>query len=164
MWPIIAKFYFDELIETLTPEQFKIFFKFMYEMSFENRSTLHDRVNAMYIDALAKHNTEMIKIFEDDEFTDNYWWAFRDYIINNFEQPNLHYIMSCVKYHLKNNNKNLIYKFDDIIDDIDELTDDIDELTDENQNRDYVIKYFLMFGCNYNTIFNEHINIDRWMI
>ena len=114
---------------------------------------LNDRINAMYIDALAKHNTEMIKIFEDNEFIDNYWWAFREYII--YYTPNLHYIMSCVKYHLKNNNKNLIYKFSNIIDDIDEFTD---------ENRDYVIKYFLMFGCNMNAIFNEHINIERWMI
>ncbi len=159
MWSILAKISFDELIETLTPEQFKIFFQFMYEMSIGSDSdyeTLNDRVNAMYIDALAKHNTEMIKIFEDTEFIDNYWWAFRDYIIHHYNKPNLHYIMSCVKYHLKNNNKNLIYRFRNIIDDIDE--EDLD------MNLDYVVKYFLMFGCNMNTIGYEHINIDRWMI
>jgi len=154
MWSKMAKLSFEELIETLTPEQFKIFFRFMYDISSgSDYDTLRCRVDAMYIDALAKHNTEMIKIFEDNEFIDNYWWAFRDYIIYN--NPNLHYIMSCVKYHLKNKNKNLLYTFSNIIDDIDELTD---------EKRDYVVKYFLMFGCNMNTIFCEEIKIDNYFI
>ena len=159
MWSLLAKLSFDELIEALTPEQFKKFFQFMYEMLLDSSSdydTLNDRVNAMYIDALAKQNTEMIKMFEDDEFTDNYWWAFRDYIIRSYDNPNLHYIMSCVKYHLKNNNKNLIYKFSNIIDDIEE--EDLD------MNLAYVVKYFLMFGCNMNTIVYENIKIDNYFI
>lgn len=157
MWSKLAEISFDELIETLTPEQFKIFFQFMYDISSgSDYDTLRCRVDAMYIDALAKHNTEMIKIFEHKEFIDNYWWAFRDYIIYHYDKPNLHYIMSCVKYHLKNNNKNLIYRFSNIIDDIEEENLDMD--------RDYVIKYFLMFGCNMNSIFSENIKIDNYFI
>jgi len=57
----MAKLSFEELIETLTPEQFKIFFRFMYDISSgSDYDTLRCRVDAMYIDALAKHNTEMI--------------------------------------------------------------------------------------------------------
>jgi hypothetical protein len=157
MWSKLAKISFEELIETLTPEQFKVFFQFIGEtLCNYDYDIFRCRVQDMYIDVLAKHNTEMIKMFEDSEFIDNYWWAFRDYIIHHYDKPNLHYIMSCVKYHLKNNNKNLIYKFSNIINDIEE--EDLD------MNIDYVVKYFLMFGCNMNTIVYEHIKINRWMI
>lgn len=157
MWSKLAEISFDELIETLTPEQFKIFFQFMYDISSgSDYQTLYERVQSIYINALATHNTEMIKIFEDGEFSDNYWWAFRDYIIHHYDKPNLHYIMSCVKYHLKNNNKNLIYKFSNIIDDIEE--EDLD------MTLDYVVKYFLMFGCNMNTIVYEYIKNDNYFI
>ena len=157
MWSKLAKLSFDELIEILTPKQFKVFFQFMYDISSgSDYDILRCRVDSMYIDALAKQNTEMIKMFEDDEFTDNYWWAFRDYIIHHYDKPNLHYIMSCVKYHLKNKNKNLLYYLSNIIDSIEE--EDLD------MNLDYVVKYFLMFGCNMNTIVYEHIKIDNYFI
>lgn len=160
MWSYTANLSFDELIETLTPKQFKIFIRFMYEMLIDNSSNyeiLYYRVNSIYIDALEKHNTDMIEIFEDDEFTYSYWWAFRDYINHHYDTPNLHCIMSCVKYHLKNKTKNLLYYLSNIIDSIEE-----DNLVD--MNLDYVVKYFLMFGCNMNTIVYEHIKIDNYFI
>ena len=159
MWSKLAKISFDELIETLTPEQFKIFFRFTYEMTVDRSSdsdTLTDKINYIYRNALETNNTEMIEIFEDSEFINNYRWEFRDYIIYN-DEPNLYYIMSCIKSHLKNQNKNLLYYLSDII-------NDIEEGSDLDLNLDYIIKYFLMFGCNMNNIVYENIKIDNYFI